>query len=51
MPAEDRPTAARQPTIWQALAAKLGRAPTHREACDEVARIIREVNLALRRRP
>jgi hypothetical protein len=29
----------RSPTIWEALAAKLGREPTHREACDEVAHV------------
>lgn len=32
----------RDPTIWEALAAKLGREPTHCEACDEVKRILRE---------
>lgn len=32
----------RKPTIWEALAEKLGREPTHREACDEVKRILRE---------
>lgn len=32
----------RKPTIWEALAAKLGREPTDKEACDEVSRILRE---------
>lgn len=32
----------RQPTIWEALAEKLGRQPTHNEACEEVKRILRE---------
>ena len=32
----------RKPTIWEALARKLGREPTHREACDEVKRILRK---------
>jgi hypothetical protein len=32
----------RKPTIWESLAEKLGREPTHREACDEVKRILRE---------
>ncbi len=27
-------------TIWQDLAKKLGREPTHREACEEVRRIL-----------
>ena len=30
----------RKPTIYEALAAKLGRIPTHREQCDEVVRIL-----------
>lgn len=30
------------PTIWEALAAKLGREPTNREACAEVKRILSE---------
>lgn len=29
-------------TIWQALARRLGREPTHREACAEVRRILDE---------
>jgi len=32
----------RPPTIWQALADKLGREPTHAEACAEVKRILTE---------
>jgi hypothetical protein len=32
----------RPPTIWQALADKLGRDPTHAEACAEVKRILTE---------
>lgn len=32
----------RKPTIWEALAERLGREPTHREACAEVKRILRE---------
>lgn len=32
----------RRPTIWEALAAKLGRQPTNKEASDEVKRILRE---------
>lgn len=31
-----------KPTIWEALAEKLGREPTHDEACDEVKRILAE---------
>jgi hypothetical protein len=31
-----------KPTIWNALAARVGREPTHREACDEVRRILSE---------
>lgn len=31
-------------TIWNRLAAKLGRAPTQREAADEVRRILREAS-------
>lgn len=30
----------RKPTIYEALADKLGRIPTHLEQCDEVARIL-----------
>lgn len=33
-------------TIWNKLAAKLGREPTHQEACDEVRRILREASEA-----
>lgn len=29
-----------KPTIYQALRAKLGREPTHRELCDDVRRIL-----------
>ena len=32
----------RPPTIWQALATKLGRDPTHAEACAEVKRILND---------
>ena len=32
----------RRPTIWEALAKKLGREPTHAEACAEVRRILDE---------
>lgn len=40
----------RKPTIWQALADRLGREPTHAEARDEVRRILTEglVDLAER---
>ena len=31
-----------KPTIWEALAEKLGREPTHNEACNEVKRILEE---------
>jgi hypothetical protein len=31
---------ARKPTIWEALAARLGREPSHAEACAEVRRIL-----------
>jgi len=31
-----------KPTIWEALAEKLGREPTHSEACAEVKRILAE---------
>lgn len=34
----------RKPTIWEVLAEKLGREPTHSEACDEVKRILREAS-------
>jgi len=34
----------RRATIYEALEAKLGRAPTHREQVDEVTRILREAN-------
>ena len=39
---ERKQEARREPTIWEALTDKLGREPTHREACDEVKRILRE---------
>ncbi len=29
-------------TIWNRLAEKLGREPTHKEACEEVKRILSE---------
>lgn len=32
-------------TIWEALAAKLGRQPTHKEACAEVRRILEEATI------
>ena len=32
----------RPPTIWHALALKLGREPTHAEACAEVKRILND---------
>jgi hypothetical protein len=32
----------RKPTIWEALAARLGREPTNAEAKEEVCRILRE---------
>ena len=32
----------RKPTIYEAMRAKLGREPTHREQCDEVRRILAE---------
>ena len=31
-------------TIWESLAEKLGREPTHNEACEEVKRILAEAN-------
>jgi len=34
----------RKPTIWEALAEKLGREPTHKEANDEVKHILREAS-------
>jgi hypothetical protein len=34
----------RKPTIWQALASKLGREPSHAEACAEVKRILSEAS-------
>jgi hypothetical protein len=33
-------TRSKQPTIWEALAIKLGREPTHAEACADVRRIL-----------
>ena len=36
----------KQPTIWNALAAKLGRQPTNAEAIAEVARILRTLKVA-----
>ena len=35
----------RKPTIYEVLVTKLGRVPTHREQCDEVARILREAHI------
>lgn len=32
----------RKPTIYEALAARLERTPTHREQCEEVRRILEE---------
>lgn len=37
----------RQPTIYEALRAKLGREPTHREICDDVKRILAEGTIEL----
>jgi hypothetical protein len=34
----------RKPTIWEALAANLGREPTHNELCEDVKRILREAH-------
>lgn len=34
-----------KPTIWRALADKLGREPTHAEAKAEVLRILREATI------
>jgi hypothetical protein len=34
----------RDPTIWEALAERLGREPTRQEAIDEVKRILREAS-------
>lgn len=31
----------RKPTIYEALATRLGREPTHSEQCEEVKRILR----------
>lgn len=31
----------RKPTIYEALAERLGREPTHAEQCEEVKRILR----------
>lgn len=36
---------ARKPTIYEALAAKLGRTPTHNETVDEVKRILSEATV------
>ena len=38
----DRTMSTRKPTIWEALADRLGREPTHAEACAEVRRILTE---------
>lgn len=35
-------------TIWNKLAEKLGREPTHAEACAEVRRILQETTAELR---
>jgi hypothetical protein len=37
----------RKPTIWERLAKKLGREPTHKEACEEVKRILQESTVQL----
>jgi hypothetical protein len=37
----------RKPTIYEKLKATLGREPTHKELCDEVKRILTEVNIEL----
>ena len=34
----------RKPTIHEALTEKLGREPTHSEACEEVKRILQEAS-------
>lgn len=39
---------ARKPTIWEALATRLGREPSHAEACAEVRRILAEGLASLR---
>lgn len=36
------PSPGRPPTIWEALATKLGREPTNEEAAADVRRILRE---------
>jgi hypothetical protein len=38
------PAPGRAPTIWEALAVKLGREPTNAEAAEEVKRILREAS-------
>ena len=40
----------RKPTIWEALAMKLGREPTHNEACAEVKRILEEAFIERKRK-
>jgi len=36
----------RKPTIYQVLKDKLRREPTHKELCEDVARILSEVTVA-----
>jgi hypothetical protein len=38
----------KKPTIAEALAAKLGRDPTHAELCSEVKRILQEASADLK---
>lgn len=37
----------RKPTVWEALAERLGREPTNKEACAEVKRILSEAHQEL----
>ena len=39
------PSCSSKPTIWEALATKLGREPTQAEAADEVRRILEECTI------
>lgn len=41
----------RKPTIWEALAKKLNREPTHSEACAEVKRILEEAYIERKSKP
>jgi hypothetical protein len=36
-----------KPTVYEALKAKLGREPTHKELCEDVLRILHEVNVII----